>query len=114
MSRVTPEVEYAAGIVSCASHAPFANREKSVHAATVVSIQRTSTTLSGGQSPEAGVWAVATTVGGTTASSDTTNDARNIRSSSGEERAESYRVAEVSSKAGGAAGACRVFVRITT
>jgi len=40
--------EYAAGIVSCASQAPLANWEKSTQAETVVSIQRTSTTLSGG------------------------------------------------------------------
>jgi hypothetical protein len=48
MSRVTPDDEYAAGIVSWASQAPLAYCEKSAHADTVVSIQRTSTTLSGG------------------------------------------------------------------
>src|SRR5260221_2059156 len=105
MSRVTPEDEYGGEIVSCASHVPFANGKNSLHAARVVSIQRTSTTLSGGQSPPAGVWVLATA--GTAASSDTTNDARNIRSGSGKGQAESYPVADASSKAGGAAGACR-------
>jgi len=44
------------------SQAPLANREKSVHAATVVSIQRTSTTFSASHSAGvgAGVWAVLT------------------------------------------------------
>ena len=32
MSRPTPDDEYAAGIVSCASQAPLANAKKSVHA----------------------------------------------------------------------------------
>src|SRR5689334_20240890 len=49
MSRVTPDEEYAAGIVSSASHAPLASRQKSPHCHARESIQRTSTTLSGGQ-----------------------------------------------------------------
>ena len=89
ISRVTPEEAYAAGIVSCASQAPLANCEKSVHAATVVSIQCTSTTFSGGHSAGgagsgagagAEVWAVLTA--GRTANSINTNEARDIGTNS--------------------------------
>ena len=54
MSRVTPEEEYAAGIVSCASQAPFAYWKKSVQALTVASIQCGSMTRSGLRSESEG------------------------------------------------------------
>src|SRR5207247_10589073 len=78
MSRVTPDDEYAAGIGSCASQGPLANCEKSTQAEAVVSIQRTSTTLSGGHSAlDVSVWAMRES--GTTASSANANRARDIR-----------------------------------
>src|SRR5258708_9245496 len=58
MSRVTPEEEYAAGIVSCASQAPFAYWKKSVQALTVVSIQWGSMTRSGLRSESVGATVV--------------------------------------------------------
>src|SRR6266545_3263242 len=94
MSRVTPEEEYAAGIVSCASHAPLANSAKSVHTDTVVSIQRMSTTLSGGHSLP--------------------NAARDTGAAPEERKVESYRAREAWSKDGAGAGLWRVLVHITT
>ena len=86
-----------------------------MHAETVVSIQRTSTTLSGGHSPPAvaGVWALSEA--GRTANRENTNEARDIaKDLSRRGKRQSYPVVEASSKVGVGAAAWRVLVRMTT